>query len=370
MKFSISREALQKALRVVSGVVERRQHQNPVLSNVYLSVEDEQLQVVATDQEVELTATAVVNQVIMPGRALVPCRKLNDICRVLPDGMDIIIDSSVEKTLIRAGQSRFVLSALPTEQFPKTGSFAEQQSIRVSRQDFMRLIEKTAFAMADEDVRYFLNGMLFEVGENFLRMVAADGHRLAMQTMPFQGDAVDAAKVIIPRKGVLEILRVLGESMAETAAIAFSGSHLRVVCDDLSLTTVLLVGKYPDYERVIPRRGDKVVCGQREILKEAIHRASALLNEKFKGIRLKFVNGGMKIFAHNTEKDEAEEDLAVDFSGGEIELGFNARYLLDFLSSVSAETIKMTFSDPNGSALLEELGDSCSGVCVIMPMRI
>ena len=370
MKFSISKAALQKVLRVVSGVIERRQQQSPALSHVLLLVSEQMLKVVATDNEIELTATIGINNVTEPGSALVSCRKLNDICRVLPDLAEITIDSAGGKSLIRAGRSRFVLSSLPTEQFPKTSDFFEQQSFLVPRHAFMRLIEKTIFAMAEDDVRQYLNGMLLEIGETFLRAVAADGHRLAMQLMPFHGEGAQPAKIIIPRKGVLEILRVLGESSAEMATISFGSSNLHVACDDLSLTTALLGGKYPDYEKVLPPRGEQVVYGQREALKDSIYRASALLNDKIKGVRLKFSSGCMQLFAYNTEKDEAEESLAVEFEGEDIELGFNSRYLLEFLASVSTQMVKMTFTGPNGSVLLEEVGDDSGGVCVLMPMRI
>jgi DNA polymerase-3 subunit beta len=369
MKFSISREELFRALRVVSGVVERKQQASQALSSVFLNLVDGGLEVIATDQEIELIATVPINAVERIGSALVPCRKLNDICRVLPEGVDVVVDSTPEKTLIKAGQSRFVLSTLPADQFPKIGGLVEQQTAIISRFVFTRLLEKTAFAMAEQDVRYFLNGMLFEVGVNLLRAVAADGHRLAMQSVPFDGIETKPTKIIIPRKGVLEILRVLSAGRADTVSLTFGSTNFRVICDDLSITTALIGGRYPDYEKLIPPQGDNIVLGNREQLKEAIHRASALLNEKFKGIRLRFSKGWMQILAYNTEKDEVEENLTVDFDGNEIELGFNAKYLLDFLSSGAAEKVRMSFSEPNGSVLLEELDDS-KGLCVVMPMRM
>ena len=369
MNFSISKEGLQKALRVVSPAAERRQQQNPVLANVFMELLGDSLQVVATDQEVELTATAPVAKVTMPGRALVPCRKLNDICRVLPEGAEISIDSQGDKTIVKAGRSRFVLSAIACDKFPKASSLHQPQTIALPRAALLHLLDKTSYAMADEDVRYYLNGMLLELGADFLRLVAADGHRLALQTMLFAGADVTPLKVIIPRKAVLEVLRLLREGSADNVSLSFAGSHMMVVCADLSLTTVLLSGKYPDYDKVIPRRGDKIVTSSASALKDAIVRGSALLNEKLKGVRLKFSAGAVQIFAYNAEKDEAEENLAVDYSGTDLEMAFNAKYLLDFLAAATAATITMTLSDANGSALLEEVGDS-GGVCVIMPMRV
>lgn len=370
MKFSISRAELARALRVVSGVIERKQQLSPALSSVFFTLRDDgTVEVVATDQEIELVAVVRASKVDRVGSALVPSRKLNDICRVLPEETEIVVDSTLDKTLIKAGQSKFVLSALPVDQFPKIGGMVEQQTVTLSRFEMARLLEKTAFAMAEDDVRYFLNGTLLEVSKDFIRAVAADGHRLAIQTIPFDGKDIAPIKVIIPRKGVLEILRVLGAGRAETVSLSFGGMNVRLVCDDLSVTTALIGGKYPNYEKLIPRYGDKVVFSQREHLKDAICRASALLSEKFKGIRLRFSRGWMQILAYNTEKDEVEENLAVDFDGNDVELGFNAKYLLDFLSSGVTETVKMTFSDPNGSVLLEELDDS-SGLCIVMPMRI
>ena len=191
-----------------------------------------------------------------------------------------------------------------------------------------------------------------------------------MQTMSFEGPKAEVVKIIIPRKGVLEILRVLNNGKGEQASLVFGGTSFKIICDELSITTGTIGGKFPDYERVVPARGDKVARGKREVLKEAINRASALLSEKFKGVRLLFCKGGLKILAHNTEKDAVEENLVIDFSGEEVEIGFNAKYLLDFLASASGgEEVQMTFSGPNGSVLLEEVGDS-QGLCVVMPMRI
>jgi DNA polymerase-3 subunit beta len=369
MKFSIDREELSRALRIVSGVIERKQQQSPSLSSVFLTLTDNGLEVVATDQEIELIATVQPNEVLRTGSALIPCRKLNDICRVLPEKAEIVIDSTAEKTLIKAGQSKFALSALSSKQFPKLGDFVGQHNFSVSRFVFTRLLEKTAFAMAEQDVRYFLNGTLLEVGMDFLRAVAADGHRLATQTMSFDGADIAPIKIIIPRKGVLEILRVLGAGRTDTATIILGNNNFRVLCDGLSVTTALLGGRYPDYEKLVSLQGDKVVRGQREQLKEALHRASALLSEKFKGVRLRLSQGWMQILAYNPEKDEVEENLAVDFDGAEVELGFNAKYLLDFLSSAVADTVKMTFSEPNGSVMLEEQ-DGSQGKCIVMPMRM
>lgn len=369
MKFTINREELARALRIVSGVVERKPQQSLALSGVLLVVTEQQLKVIATDQEIELSAMVPIVTAQQCGVALVPCRKLTDICRVLPEEVEIVFESLTEKTVIKAGQSKFVLTTLAPEQFPKLGDFIEQTSIIVPRLAFAKLLEKTAFAMAEQDVRYFLNGLLLEFESQKLGAVAADGHRLAVQTMACPQQNAEPFKIIIPRKGVLEILRVLNAGRAENISLTFAGTHFRVISDELSVTTALIAGKYPDYEKLIPRHGDKVMYGEREQFKAAITRASALLAEKFKGIRLRFTPGWLQILAYNTEKDEVEENLAIDFTGAEIELGFNAKYLLDFLGCGASEQVKMTFSEPNGSVLLEEVNDE-QGLCLIMPMRM
>lgn len=384
MQFSIVREQLLKALKAAAGVVERRQQTAPLLANVLFRVTENTLLVAATDQEVAVTYLVEVQGVEAGGAALLPFKKINDICRTLPEHALITLKFAKSRATIIAGSSKFVLAALPADEFPKIEATAGDVKIVLARKMLLELIERTAFAMAEEDVRYFLNGLLVEGRGTKLRAVAADGHRLATHAVNLPNALKIPIEIIIPRKGVLEILRALHHDGPENVSFVIGERHVRLCCGELELSSRLYDGKFPNYQQVIPRGGDKVMIGNREALKEAFQRAAALLSEKVRGIRLKLEQGGnsLKIFANNAEHDEAEEELAVGYEGAALEIGFNVRYLLDFLHNSSAEQVKLTFSDPHSSALLEEQraestehaensggADKGMHMYVIMPMR-
>ena len=317
MQFSIARETLLKLLRIVSGAVERRQLQNPILSNVLLRVAENVLYLTATDQEVELIAKEQLSNVIQPGEITVPFRKLHDICKALPDGSELFLEVQEARVLIKSGRSRFVLATLAADKFPDVQNINNDKVIcnfSVPKKQFTWLVARTAFAMAEQDVRYFLNGMLLEVKQQKLFSVAADGHRLAMNYIALSTQGLPAMRVIVPRKGILEIMRVVEEA-GENLHFTISASHIQVHTDSVTVTSKLLDGKFPDYERVIPRDGNKVVIGSRERLKEAFHRASALFSEKFRGVRLRMSAERLMILASNPEQDEVEEDLEVEYQG-------------------------------------------------------
>lgn len=372
MQIAILRETLLKLLRMVSGAVERRQQQNPILSNVLLRATETTLYIVATDQEVELVAEQMLqDQIKQPGEITVPFRKLNDICKALPDGSQLLLEVQDDRFIIKSGRSRFVLATLPAAQFPDVQKIHSDNSVcsfKVPKKQFHWLVARTAFAMAEQDVRYFLNGMLLEVKQDKLFSVAADGHRLAMNYIALTELGLPGMRVIVPRKGILEIMRLVDEDDSELQ-LTIVASHIQAHSGGVTVTSKLLDGKFPDYERVIPRDGDKVVIGNRERLKEAFNRAAALFSEKFRGVRLRMSAERLMVLASNPEHDHVEEDLEVEYNGQDLEVGFNVRYLIDFLSVVQSDLVRFTFSDANKSTLIEEVGDGANGAYVLMPIR-
>ncbi len=370
MKFAISRDVLLKPLNLVAGVVERRQTL-PILANVQLVLEGGLLSLTGTDLEVELIGRVAVAESsdAVEGEITVPAKKLVDICKALPEGAELNFQLDEQKLIIKSGRSRFQLSTLSAGDFPAVEQSAGGQRFSLKQGDFKRLIERTSFAMAQQDVRYYLNGMLFELSSGQLRLVATDGHRLAMATFTNDAVAVDGqSQVILPRKGVVELSRLLMNE-DDNAAIVVGNNHIQVITQDFTFTSKLIDGKFPDYERVLPRSSTKTVLGARAGLKEAFARTAILSNEKYRGIRLILTSGNIQIIANNPEQEEAEETVAVDYQGDSLEIGFNVSYLLDVLSALNGETVKFSLSDANSSALIEESEQSdCQ--YVVMPMRL
>lgn len=368
MKFAISRDALLKPLNLVAGVVERRQTL-PILANVLLVVEGDRLSLTGTDLEVELIVHLPV-----PGNGearweiTVPARKLVDICKSLPDGAQLEISHEDQRVIIRSGRSRFTLSTLPASDFPAVDEVGATFAFEVRQGDLRRLIERTAFAMAQQDVRYYLNGMLWEVKADRLRTVATDGHRLAMCTLDVQLPVGDGTQVILPRKGVLEFARLLQDDDAPVK-IAIGMNHFRATTENFCFTSKLVDGKFPDYQRVLPRGSNKTILGDRDGLKHSFQRASILSNEKYRGVRLQLSDGLLRVIASNPEQEEAEEEIAVDYQGDSLEIGFNVSYLLDVLNVLTNANAKLELSDANSSALLSE-ADGGDSLYVVMPMRL
>lgn len=367
MKFVVSREALLKPLQLVAGVVERRQTL-PVLSNVLMVLEGEELSLTGTDLEVEIVGRVHLEKVGESGEITVPARKLVDICRSLPEGVDIEFIVEDGRMIVKSGRSRFTLSTLPASDFPNVEDNPGNLQFSCAQEDIKRLIERTAFAMAQQDVRYYLNGMLWEVRQDQLRVVATDGHRMAMCTRAVAVNTPDVTQSILPRKGVLELSRLLDDSNSQIE-VALSSNHIRVTSTDYTFTSKLVDGKFPEYERVLPRGGNKVIIGSRLALKQAFGRTAILSNEKYRGVRLLLSDGSLIIMANNPEQEEAEEQVPVDYSGDSLEVGFNVSYLQDVTNVINHENIKITLSDANSSALLEE-PDSNDSLYVVMPMRL
>ncbi|HYW92321.1 MAG TPA: DNA polymerase III subunit beta [Gammaproteobacteria bacterium] len=366
MKFEIEREELLKPLQAIVGVVEKRQTM-PVLSNVLLAVRDDGLSVTATDLEVELVARAGLENA-HPGAVTVPGRKLVDIVRTLPEGATVAMELEGDKVTIRSGRSRFTLSTLPAAEFPVVEEIHGLLELQVGQAGLKRLCGQTAFAMAHQDVRYYLNGLLMEFRSDMLRAVGTDGHRLALCDVEAATGESELRQVIVPRKGVVELQRLLGED-DEPAHLEVSTNHVRVTLGDLRFTSKLIDGRFPDYERVIPRDGDKYVEVDRQLLRQALARAAILSNDKYRGIRLQLAAGRLAIQAHNPEQESAEEELEVGYEGDGVEVGFNVNYLLDPLAALEGESVELILKDANSSCLIQAPGNPSSRH-VVMPMRL
>ena len=364
MKFTAEREHILAALQAAIGVVERRQTM-PILANVLLSAKDNRLAVTATDLEVELVAGADIKSG-SDGAITVPGRKLLDICRSLPDGAKITVSQEGERVQLRAGKSRFTLSSLPAAEFPVIEEMNVQQTLDIPQADLKRLLDKTHFSMAQQDVRYYLNGMLLETDGKMLRSVATDGHRLALCEMDLASKG-KGQQIIVPRKGVLELQRLLGSEGVVTLTIG--SNHIRVQIGDIRFTSKLIDGRFPEYSRVIPANPPRSVLADRDVLRSALQRTAILSNEKYRGIRLALKGNSMTLQAHNPEQEEAEEEIEVQYDGDDLEVGFNVNYLLDAIAAIEGSEVEIGLTDANSSCLIHAPGNNSSRY-VVMPMRL
>ena len=367
MKFTTNRETLLRPLQLVTGVVERRQTL-PVLSNLLVKVTDGVVSITGTDLEVQLVATVDGINVEQEGSATIPARKLADIWRSLSEGAEVSIAIEGSRTIVRSGRSRFALATLPVDEFPEVGQQDADVNISLALGDMKRLLDKTSFAMAQQDVRYFLNGMLLEITSTHVRAVATDGHRMAMCTIGQDSAGVERIQAIVPRKGVIELGRLLNDS-SEDVELALGHNQLTVTQGGYTLTTKLVDGKFPDYETVIPRKTGTTLVGDRETLRRAFQRAAILSNEKYRCVRLSLEGDQMKIEASNPEQEEAEEIVAIEYDGDAMEIGFNVAYLQDVLGVLETDSIRLSVADANSSALIEAPGVDDS-LYVVMPMRL
>lgn len=364
MKFTVEREALLAALQSAVGVVERRQTM-PILANVLVKAAGDKLTITATDLEVELVSVALA-EVAREGSVTVPARKLLDICRSLPEKLRITVLLEGNRLQVRAGKSRFTLSTLPAAEFPALDDLAVIHALVVDQGDFRRLLDKTHFAMAQQDVRYYLNGMLLETSGKMLRTVATDGHRLAMAEIETATEG-KGQQIIIPRKGVLELQRLLGsEGRLE---LAIGTNHIRAQIGEIRFTSKLIDGRFPEYGRVIPKDPPRVISAEKDTLRSALQRTAILANEKYRGIRLAAAGGVLTLQAHNPEQEEAEEQVEVTYDGDPIEVGFNVNYLIDAIGAIDGTAIEVALTDANSSCVVRA-PESSACLYVVMPMRL
>ncbi len=366
MKTTIKREDILGPLQQVIGAVERRQTL-PILGNVLFKSSGGDLTLTATDLEIEMVA-GVTSDSSEDFQTTMPARKLLDICKALPDGSSINFSIDDNRVSLTSARSRFTLASLPARDFPGLDEIEEQQTFSIPQEQFKQLFDKTSFAMAQQDVRYYLNGILMELTSDKIRLVATDGHRLALSEKELDTGVSEDKQLIIPRKAVLELSRLL-ESSDSSASIVLSQNHLRVETGSLVFTTKLIDGKFPDYQRVIPVDGNKTMEVERETLKHSLGRISILSNEKYRGIRLSLSSGNLAIQATNPDQEEAEEELQVDYDESEMEIGFNVTYLIDVLNVLNSEKVQVKLKDSNSSAIISDSEDA-SGLYVVMPMRL
>jgi DNA polymerase III subunit beta len=366
MRFSLQREVLLKPLAQVVNVVERRQTL-PVLANLLARVDGDLLSLTGTDLEVEMVARTRVDDA-EPGEITIPARKLFEIVRALPDGSKVTITQAGDKVTVAAGRSRFSLASLPANDFPALDEVDATERVRVGEASLKELIERTAFAMAQQDVRYYLNGLLFDLRDNALRCVATDGHRLALCEAVLEDTVQTKRQIIVPRKGVLELQRLL-EGGDRQLELEMGRSHIRVKRDDVTFTSKLIDGRFPDYEAVIPIGADREVKLDREAFRASLQRAAILSNEKYRGVRIEVSPGQVKINAHNPEQEEAQEEIEAETRVDSLVIGFNVNYLLDALSALRDEHVVIQLRDSNSSALVREASsEKCRHV--VMPLRL
>ena len=371
MRFTIDKESLLKPLMVVRGVLEQRQAL-PVLANLLVTAREGALRFTATDSEVELEAQARVED-WEGGEVTVPARKFIDICQALPAGatVDFRIDAENEnKAYIRSGRSRFTLTTIPASDFPTSDEIADASPFVIAECELKRLIDLTQFAMARQDVRYYLNGLLLEVGPQRVKAVATDGHRLAVAQCDADTGVDEPRSIIVPRKAVAELARLLtGEDAQLTVRLGSNAVQMTV--GDVRFSSKLIDGKFPEYGRVIPDpdQCDKRLSMGRESLRQCLIRASVLSSDKHRTVRLSLDSGVLKVAANNPEQETADDELEIEYEGESLDIGFNVSYLIEALATLPSETADIFLTDSSSSCLLQPHGRSgCQ--FVVMPMRL
>lgn len=366
MDITVQREALLKPLQAVNGVVEKKQTL-PILSNILFTIHDNKLHLTGTDLEIELIGFVPLEALGAPGKTTVCARKLFDICRTLPEDSSVRLTIEKNYLVVRAGESCFMLNTLPADDFPSLEDCVYHTEFRLEQKQLKNLFSKTYFAMGQQDVRHYLNGTYLDIGQTTIKCVAADGHRLAMTTLTDEKLGTAEAKVILPRKSVLELIRLLSDG-GEEIVIKIGDGRFRIETPDFIFTSKLINAQYPDYNRLIPK-GKANAVAERETIKQALTRASILSNEKFRGVRFQFEPNKLCITANNADQEHAEEALALEYSGAKMEIGFNVAYLLDVVSAISSKAIRYVFNGPNEGVLIEA-NDEDQSLYVVMPMRL
>jgi len=363
----IERDTLLRPLQTVPGIVERR-HTLPILSNVLLETDAKELKLVATDLEIQVATQASLDKAASQQRITVSARKLQDILRSLPDATKVSLDSQDSKLVLRAGKSRFNLQTLPAEDFPRLAEgTGDATTLRVAQKDLKRMLQLVQYAMAQQDIRYYLNGLLILVDAKKLTLVATDGHRLAHIATSLE-ESHQRTEVIMPRKAVLELVKLLDDT-EEHVELQIQQNQVRCRFGDVDLVSKVVDGKFPDFTRVIPTSDDRQFQISRTLLQQALQRASILSNEKFRGVRWVLTNNVLRIVCTNAEQEEAEEEIEIDFTGEPLDIGFNVTYILDGLNNLTTDQVDCALGDSNSSMLITVPGDE-NFKYVVMPMRI
>lgn len=363
----IRRDNFLKPLQAVSGIVEKR-HTLPILSNVLIQCNREAVSLIATDLEVQISTSFATNGAAEEQSLTVSARKLQDILRALPEESEVSLDAQSSRLQVRAGKSRFNLQVLPAADFPALAGPGEAlATIRITQKHLRELLHLVQYAMAQQDIRYYLNGLLLVFEADQIKMVATDGHRLSYAAGTIPGNQ-EKREVILPRKAVQELVKLLAESEDEVEIEIFA-AQVRFRFAALELLTKVIDGKFPDYMRVIPENYQKQISLERSALQQALQRAAILSNEKFRGVRWMLTANSLRISCTNNEQEEAQEELEVTYAGEALDVGFNVTYLLDVLNNVQVETVVCAFGDANSSMLMT-LPERDDFRYVVMPMRI
>jgi DNA polymerase-3 subunit beta len=364
-------EKLLAALQAVAGIVERR-HTLPILANVLLRKTGEQIEFTTSDLEIQVRTSAELGGDAGSLSTTVGARKLIDILRTLPADQVVSLSASGSKLTLQGGKSRFTLQTLPAEDFPLVNEAVDFGPVfSVPQKTLKALIDQVHFAMAVHDIRYYLNGILFVAEGKALTLVATDGSRLALAQAQLEND-IPKQEVILPRKTVLELMRLLKddkESADATIEMRFAGNQAKFSFSGMEFVTKLVEGKYPDYNRVIPKNHKNIITLGRQPLLASLQRAAILTSEKFKGVRLNIEPGALKIASSNAEQEEAKEELEIDYDGPAIEVGFNVTYLMDALGNIGHEMVKLEMHDGSSAALIT-VPEQEGFKYVVMPMRI
>ena len=366
MNLNINNSTLVAVLSKLCGVVEPRPTL-AILGNVLLNITPDALRLTTTDMEVELSAS-VGGTFGASGDITIPARKMFDICKALPDTAELSLVVDGERVNLSSGRSRFSLLSLPAQEFPLVEAADTDVKLAVPQNVFKSLLERTAFAMAKQDVRYYLNGVLLEAQQGRLRAVATDGHRLALCDVDVTVPTEVTKQLIIPRKGVQELLRLVGDSDSEME-IVMSKNQIRITLDNYVFTSKLIDGKYPDYNRVIPEPAENMVLAQREPLKQSLSRASILSSDKYRGVKITLEQDKLRALVHSPDQEQAEDEIDVEYAGENLEVGFNVTYLHDAVNIIQTDKVRLSVSSPkSGCLVLPEEGGSCK--YIVMPLLL
>ena len=366
MKFIINREQLLTPLQQIVSVIEKRQTM-PILANVLISIANDELILTGTDLEIQIIAKINIESAT-PGSITVPARKFLDICRLLPSGAEISFEQHDDKVKIASNRSRFSLSCLPADNYPEFAESDTTNQFIINAGQLKKALDKTLFCMANQDVRYYLNGLLLHISNSKLELVASDGHRLSIYEDQLEQGAGFEARIILPRKGVLELNRLLDDPEAELK-VEFSSNNIRIFIKNLIFSAKLVDSKYPDFGKVFQQDFFNKINIDKQVFKNALTRVAILSNEKFKGVTFDITSESLRISTHNPEHDEAEEELAIEYTGDPLSIAFNAQYLLDAVSNLDSEFAVLTIASNASSCFIDE-PDGCAYKFIVMPMRL
>lgn len=365
---STDKDVILKPLQVVIGIVERKQTL-PILSNVLIEKESGKIRFTATDLEIQITTTIDMKNDDGENAAItVGGKKVQEILRILPEQSKISIEAKENKALLKANKSRFSLQTLPAQDFPKlSNQLDDAKKIVLKQKTLKELLLSVQYAMAQQDVRYYLNGVLLIVEDKKLKAVATDGHRLAYNSTSLE-EKYEKQEIILPRKAVVELCKLLSDSDEEQVEIEFSQQQVKATFSGITLVTKVIEGKFPDYKRVIPKYENHLIMN-RPLIQQALQRAAILSNEKFRGVRFVLTEKNLSIISSNSEQEEAQEEIETDYHSEPLDIGFNVNYLMDGLNNISAENATFSFGDANSSILITT-AESQEFQYVVMPMRI